>query len=307
MPYDGDAPHRASSRWRGATSSFEPTMKRHLLALLSVLSLSTTLPAYSHEFWMSAALAKPPHQRVAQLSLHVGENFEGQLIGWTAASILALQHVSASGKIDLRPRLNEYPVGGFNLTLEKNGTHLVALDSAPNLITLEAEKFNAYLREEGLEEIIAQREAAGKSNTAGRESYRRHVKALIVAGGKADATFSQRTGQRLEIVPLRNPFSSGTNANLPLVVLFEGKPLANALVKAWLKQEQQLLLIKARSDDKGEVKLRLPYAGRWMVSVVHMLATNANTDTDRADKAADWESLWGNLTFELPATATHKK
>ncbi len=283
----------------GRLLSWCKKMKRHLLALFAAFSLCATLPAYSHEFWMNAALAAPPNQSVAQLSLHVGENFEGTLVGWTSSSVLVLQHYYGNNKEDLRPRLNDTAVGGFNLALAKTGTHLIALDSSASLITLGGEKFHAYLHEEGLDDIIAQREAAGASDTPGRERYRRHVKALLVAGGKSDTTFSQHTGQRLEIVPLRNPFSSGAGANLPFVVLFEAKPLANALVKAWLKQDNQLVLLKARTDDKGEVNLNLPYAGAWMISVLHMIPAN--------DASADWDSLWGNLTFALPAKAARKK
>ena len=76
-------------------------------------------------------------------------------------------------------------------------------------------------------------------------------------------------------------------------VLFEGKPLANRVVKAWYKRAGQTLLIRTRSDSGGNVAFNLPYAGPWMLSVVHMLAA-----TETAE--ADWDSYWGNLTFDLP-------
>ncbi len=276
-------------------------MSRFFLALLASFGLNLSLfnAAHSHEFWMMATLAKTAQQSIAQLSLHVGENFEGQLVGWTAASIPSLQVIHAQGKQDLRSRLNDTAVAGLNLPLNKSGTHLFALDSSASLITLGAEKFHAYLREEGLEDIIAQREAAGTSNTPGRERYRRHVKALLHAGGKSDASYAQRTGQRLEILPLRDPFRTASKTRLPFAVLFEGKPLANVLVKAWLKQDNQLLILRARSDEKGEVNFNLPFAGTWMISVVYMLPAN--------DADADWDSLWGNLSFTLAEKNLGKK
>lgn len=266
---------------------------RYFTALLACFLLTTTLPASSHEFWMKATA--PTKQGMTNLSLHVGENFDGQLIGWTKSSITALRLYRAASSEDLHGNLSDIAVGGINLRIANRGTHIIALDSEANTITLGAEKFHAYLHEEGLDAIIQQRETAGNANLAGRERYRRHVKALLAMPGAADASFNQRTGQRLEIVPLRNPLTSAPGATIPFTVLFEGKPLADALVKAWHKHEKhgkQLLLIKAHTDAKGELAFTLPYAGPWMISVVHMVAAN--------DAAADWDSLWGNLTFDLP-------
>ena len=76
-------------------------------------------------------------------------------------------------------------------------------------------------------------------------------------------------------------------------LLFDGKPLVNRLVKAWYKHDGQTLLIRTHSDSGGQVAFNFPYAGPWMLSVVHMLPA-----TETAD--ADWDSFWGNLTFDLP-------
>ncbi len=77
------------------------------------------------------------------------------------------------------------------------------------------------------------------------------------------------------------------------MLTFENRPLAGALVKGWHRHDGQLLLIKAKTDATGQVALSLPYAGEWMVSVVHMIPSVNAT-------GADWDSFWGNLSFELP-------
>jgi hypothetical protein len=251
-------------------------------------------PALGHEFWLNASPTEQPG--AVQCTMHVGENFEGQLVGWVKSFVLSLRVFGAGKSEELRDNLSEAALPGIALALPKTGTHLIAVDSSSSVITLNAEKFHAYLHDEGLDAIIKQREAANSATTPGRERFRRHVKALVQTGGVADASFGVHTGQRLEIVPLKNPLTAAPGATLPFLVLFDGKPLAGVLLKAWYKHDNQLLLIKTRTDADGKLEVTLPYAGPWMLSVVHMIAA---LDTSEAD----WDSLWANLTFDLPRKA----
>ncbi len=271
-------------------------MKNFLSGMLFIAAMSIALPARSHEFWMTATAADAPDNDSVACTMHYGENYDGPLVGWVKSFVLSLRVYSKGSSEDLRERLSEAALPAINLRFPKTGSHLIALDSAPSMITLSGEKFHSYLHEEGLYAIIKQREAAGSAATPGRERYRRHVKALVKTGGAADATFGVRTGQRIEIVPLLNPFTSAPGATLKFIVLFEGKPLADVLLKAWHKHDDQVLQIKARTDADGKVDVTLPFAGPWMLSAVHMIPA---TDTNEAD----WDSLWGNLTFELPRKA----
>ena len=50
---------------------------------------------------------------------------------------------------------------------------------------------------------------------------------------------------RLEIVPLNNPLALRPGAPLSLRVLFEQKPLAAALVKAWHTQGGETITVRA--------------------------------------------------------------
>lgn len=114
-------------------------------------------------------------------------------------------------------------------------------------------------------------------------------------GGKDDATFGVRTGQTLEIVPLVHPQQLKRDRALTLEILFKGMPLQGALVKVWNHRGQQLNVLRTRTDAAGKSTTTLPWGGVWMVSVVHMVPS-----TD--DQGSDWDSHWGNLTFELPTS-----
>jgi hypothetical protein len=266
---------------------------RHASILLFGFCCALGGPASAHEFWMLAQPAALPVGGATRLSLNVGEYFNGDVIAFSTQYVAALHHYGLGFDHDLLRHVATTPtVGEFKVRLEKPGTHMFSYDSHPNRITLEAGKFHAYLHDEGMDEIVKQREDAGTGATPARERYRRYVKTLVEVGGKSDATFAVHTGQRFEIVPIDNPLTAGVGDTLRFTLLFEQKPLVNALVKAWYLHDDQTVMIRARTDAAGKFAYNLPYAGTWMLSVVHMIPTTDSTEDD-------WDSLWGNLTFSL--------
>ncbi len=277
------------------------------LAILLVTWVLATTPVTAHEFWMTAPSTPLRAGDTARLGLTVGEFFEGESLGFSAPQTLALRQYSAAGRQDLRKLLPPRGVlPSLDLSLPAAGTYLIAYDSQPNQIALSADRFHAYLHDEGLDFIKTQREANGTADKPGRERYRRHVKTLLrvssALGANApasgpDQTFATRTGQRLEIVPMADPLALRPRENLPLQVWFDDKPLAGALLKAWHKQAGQTLILRAVTTTEGKVTFNLPYAGAWMLSVVHMVPATGIKDVD-------WDSLWGNLTFHLPEAST---
>ena len=108
-------------------------------------------------------------------------------------------------------------------------------------------------------------------------------------------SWAQQTGQRLEMTPLRNPLAMAIGDTLPVRIVFDGKPLVGALIKAWHKHKGQLVILRANTSAQGLVEFNLPYAGDWMISVVHMTPA-ANDDGERVD-GVDWDSYWGSLSF----------
>ncbi|MDB5840982.1 MAG: hypothetical protein JWQ23_2934 [Herminiimonas sp.] len=265
---------------------------RALFAFAS-LAVATALPAAAHEYWMWAEPFSPAPGSVAVLSLNVGENFDGEPTPFVIERIAGLRLFSKGGARDLQAHIpRNTALQTLPVQIPEPGTHMLAFDTQPTVISLSADKFHAYLHDEGLDTVIKRREAAGSAATPGRERYRRHVKTLLRAGGSSDATYGVRSGQKLEIVPLADPLARSAGETLEFQLYFDQKPLAGALVKAWNKRGGQLLVIKARTGADGKAGFTLPWTGPWMISVVHMTAANAAS-------GADWDSYWGNLTFEL--------
>ena len=254
------------------------------------------MPASAHEFWVMPDTFVTSPEAPLNLNLNVGQYFEGELVPLSKQYVTQFHDFSVKGKVDLMRRVPAVSSGGMPLSLSGAGTHLLAIDTHPNSVKLSADQFHYYLIDEGLEPILALRKASGTSEAPSRERYRRHIKTLISVDGKSDDTALQRTGQRLEIVPASDPAAGHAGQTLNFSLLFDDKPLAGALVKAWHKKDGQTMLIRVRSDANGMTRVALPVAGTWMLSVVHMLPVKNDPDYD-------WESFWGNLTFQLDIRA----
>ena len=114
-------------------------------------------------------------------------------------------------------------------------------------------------------------------------------------------------GLPLEIVPVSAPEAG---ARLRVRLLWQGRPLAGALLKAWRSplgeggaprdaesRDSVAVAGQARTDASGEATIDTGATGEWLLSAVHM-----EPCADRAK--ADWESTWASLTFvrrESPA------
>jgi uncharacterized GH25 family protein len=259
--------------------------------LLAVICLLKGPAAHAHEFWLEAAgSGKGP----LALRLYVGEALVGERVAWTRAHAESFRVHTVRGERDLTP---EVPAQGlqpeFLWTPSAAGTHLLAYESLPSVVTLEAGQFNAYLREEGLTSVLAQRASSGMSAQPGRERFRRSAKLLLGRGGAADAVHALATGQRIEIVPLDDPLRHPPARPLRFEVRFAGARLPGVLVKAWHRRSAQTVLVRAVTDEDGRVILELPHAGDWLLNAVHMVPA--------ADPAiADWESYWASLSFRIP-------
>jgi hypothetical protein len=175
------------------------------------------------------------------------------------------------------------------------GTHVIAYGSNRAFTEVPAVEFEQYLVEKGLELVAAQRARQRAGSAKVREAYSRHAKTLVRVGTQGGELVDHAVGLRLELVAAEGLVSAPTRAARSFQLLYDGRPLAGVLVVAFRPGTADDEL-KVRTDAAGRARFQLPSAGVWRIAAVHMIPATAGI-------AAEWESLWASLTFELPAQA----
>ncbi|MEO8348002.1 MAG: DUF4198 domain-containing protein [Acidobacteriota bacterium] len=244
----------------------------------------------AHDFWIEPSTFRPEVGATVGIALRVGEGFQGDPVPRSPGRIVRFVLVSPSRETPIEGVPGHDPAGVARVT--EAGLQLVGYRSHTSKVELEAKKFEEYLKEEGLERIVAERARRGESDKASREIYSRCAKALLAAGGTGKSGHDRVLGFTLELVPEKNPYAFRTGGPFPVRLEYRGKPLAGALVVA-LNRDAPEMRLSARTDAKGRVSFALAKPGTWLVKSVHMVPAPAKSE-------ADWESLWASLTFELP-------
>jgi len=258
-------------------------MKMQRTWLLATL-LWAALPSAAHDFWIEPSAYRAKVGQTVTLSLRVGEHFRGDPVPRSKQLMAAFVGRDAVGEWAIAGDELRDPAG--RLQLRKDGLTIVGYRSKPYPLTLDAVKFEAFLKEEGLERISKLRASRGESNEPDREQFYRFAKSMI-ATGTAVTGFDRPLGFRFEIVPETNPMAA---TPLRVRLLLEGKPHADALLVA-IHRDDRTLHVTARTDRQGRATLTLPKRGAWLVKSVEMAPAPAGTNLD-------WEGLWASLTFE---------
>jgi uncharacterized GH25 family protein len=246
--------------------------------------------ASAHDFWIEPSTFHPAVGDRVTAALRVGQKLSGDPLPRIPSLIdrfVIKDESGTEGPVVGRPGSDP---AGIAL-ISDAGLHWIGYQSTPYPVALEAQKFEDYLKDEGLEKIIAQRKKNSQSTAPGRERFYRCAKSLLDTPGGASHGFDSPLGFTLELVPRKNPYKIQPGGELPLSLLFRGKPMANVLVVAMSKDDPDKA-VRARTDAKGHVTLKLAHAGFWLIKAVNMEAAPA-------DAGVDWESWWASITFDL--------
>jgi uncharacterized GH25 family protein len=266
--------------------------------VMSLLLLAAS--AQAHDFWIQPERYRVAPDTPTALTLQVGHGSDRQRSTIGLRRITRFAAVAADGRsIDLRERLHpgdasdgsfELPAGGYVLVLETDAraqSHLPAI------------RFNDYLRAEGLTPALQHRQRNGRMQAEGSENYSRRSKAIVRVGGSDAMTpaqwrtlLSRPLGLSLEIVLDQNPYAQPRPLRLPLRVIYEGRPLADALVKLTRLEDDARPFATQYTDADGRADFATPAQGRWLLNVIWTKPLPASSETD-------YETVFSSLSFEL--------
>ena len=263
----------------------------------SLAVASFALPASAHDFWLQPSNFWPAPNTTVPTAFMVGHGPDRQVWGAPLDRVVMVRTVGPNRTIDRKPDLLAGRAGGdLTLRFVDPGAQVLLLETARAESDLPALRFNDYAKVEGLTAALAVRDRTGRSNMPGRELYSRRAKVLVQVGApdpKRDAHVTQAVGLSLEIVPEKNPYTLADNERLPVRVMYEGKPLAGALVKLTNLDFDGRPLESHLSDAAGRTSFNVPRVGPWLVNVIW-------TKPIQGNPKADFDTTFSSLTFGYP-------
>jgi len=182
----------------------------------------------------------------------------------------------------------------FRVRVGASGTYAVGISTRPSIIALSSADFNAYLKDDGVPDVLADRGKRKELEKPAKERYHKHVKALLQVGDSLGRAYATVFGYPAEIIPIDNPYSLRSGTTLRIRALVNGKPVANQYILYGGRSASGASIAErsTRSAADGTARIPLSATGEWYIKFINMTRAAA-TDS------VDYESKWATLTFAI--------
>jgi hypothetical protein len=264
-------------------------MKVKLLFVL--VSLLVGVEGAVDVIWMKAKqfTIAPGEKAIVQVT--TGRDFEGSPVDLKKDVFVKAEHHSLSGSINILPQLTEGLKDHLVEPLNQEGTHVITLRSNPAIVELDAETFNAYLKEYSIDDVIDQRTKKSIVDQGAKISSSWYSSVILQAGVKKDDTYKKDGSFPLEIVPLSHPYNLKKGDVVRFKILWNDKPLFGCRVKLWVRTNNTTIMQPIYTGKDGVIEAPVSGLGIWTVTVVKLVPSR-NPD-------AQWQGYQSSLTFGL--------
>ncbi|MEJ7625171.1 MAG: DUF4198 domain-containing protein [Pyrinomonadaceae bacterium] len=262
-------------------------MKKILLALfVFAFSLNT----FAHEYWFEPDKFFLAPGEATPLRLFVGDGLvkDQEERVYQPEKTVSFRLFSSNNLWNLMTATTAGAKPVYQFTGQSAGNYLIAMERNWTHITIEADKFEDYLKADGMDFISVERAKRGETKMAGKERYSRFIKGLVQVGDKQDSTYKKKLGLKLELIPMSNPYKAKVGSTIAFQILFDGKPLADRVVFADNRESETQ---RMTTDKNGKFSFKIGKPGLWLARMVTM----RRCETDCG--GADWESFWGAYSF----------
>lgn len=263
--------------------------KSWVAALCTVASL-----AFAHDTYLMPQRFQATKGQSMLLSLHNGDSFPDSEGPVDPTRIVNARMTTASGSQDIAG----FYIGdqATHTAIKVPSTSILSLQTKPRFLEMAPDKFEAYVKEEGLNNVLKAREGAGGAR-AGREQYSKYAKTYVtMAGEAAGEVYRKVVGLAIEIVPEADPALLKPGAQLPVRVLFQGKPAADLqVIRSTPDGAKGQHTVVGRTDAEGRLSVPIQAAGKHRLHAIQMVASQGTPH--------DWESFWASFTFEVSGSS----
>jgi uncharacterized GH25 family protein len=258
-----------------------------IVSLMMLVALALILQA--HEFWLQPDKFRLNVGDSLNVSFKAGENFLGSPWQAKKEQLESVMMYHQSKVRDLKNMVREGEKDNLKVVLAEEGTYMITMQSRNFYSKADGKTFNAYLEENGLDDVLYNREKNNTLADSAKESYSRHTKLLVQAGKITDDTYKKVIGLPVEIIPDKNPYTWKKGDPVRFKILQDGKPFFGAKVKVWNRYNNRTTMQNIFAQQDGMIETHISNPGLWMVSVVKMIPSK--------DPEVQWQSYWGSLVF----------
>ena len=133
----------------------------------AIANLAFAVSALGHDYWLAPDSASAPVGQEVVVRLFRGEAPKADdERPFEAEHTERFSLLWGEQKLDLKAAAKDGGMPVARMTPKSEGGHLIAMERRPATIMLEADKIEAYLRDEGLDAVIARREELGEARVA---------------------------------------------------------------------------------------------------------------------------------------------
>ena len=252
--------------------------------------------AQAHEFWISPQTYAVPPGGSITADFRVGENLSGSSYAYLDMRSTRLAFQTPRGAERIAARTGDRPALSAVAAPVQDGLVVIVHETTDSTLTYrEWEKFVNFVEHKDFAGALERHAARGLPETGFEETYRRFAKALVKVGSGAGS--DAPTGMETEIVALANPYTDDLSAGLPVRVLYQGAPRADAQVELFEKDaEGAVTVTRLRTDGDGVARLPVQPGREYLADAVVL----RETGNDDPEAGPVWHSLWAALTFAIP-------
>lgn len=228
-----------------------------VLAALAMCALIAVPKAQAHDFWVNA---NGPENGIVKAEIGYGHDFPNPEVIPAERTHLfeGLFLLTPEGKIDMTQTGENY---AYQVAKDLGkGSYIVGGNYKPTFWSKGPDGWAQKNKKEMPEATYSELAIM----------YAKTV--LNVDGSDSDEFVTKPVGQRLEIVPLKNPAKVKVGETLPVQVLVDGKPLKMAEVSATFAgfaENKEHKAFSGRADLKGIIEIVPLKEGYWFAKVTY--------------------------------------
>ena len=188
----------------------------------------------------------------------------------------------------------------MNFPVTDEGLVVVIHQTTDQAVTWDTwDKFRNFVVHKDADWVLDDHIAQGFDKDGVREVYSRYAKSLVSVGaGEGRDVIS---GMLTEIVAIENPYVDNMSDGFSVGVLYEGKPRPATQVEVFQRAPDGAIEISTvKTDSRGVATVPVLAGHEYMLDSVVLRRTDKSNGEG---EPFQWESLWANLTFEIPVTA----